>query len=140
MVWDDLRDRLTPDEWRAVGEWQAASNWAIAPRSFAQQQAAHDDLARIPLRRSERHTPTELAERVAALRLPTPRSVRYAHPAANALLIAPTLVLPASWLSRTARARRTRRMRLRKGLCLWYGYDLRATLNHCPACGHVPDR
>jgi hypothetical protein len=44
-----------------------------------------------------------------------------------------TAVLPALWLVRALRVRR----RSRHGLCPTCGYDVRATPERCPECGHV---
>jgi hypothetical protein len=46
------------------------------------------------------------------------------------------LWIAAAALPRLAAAQRRRR-RLRRGLCPMCGYDLRATPNRCPECGHV---
>ena len=50
------------------------------------------------------------------------------------LLAVVTGVLPAAWLRRRRRERRTRLL----GLCPRCGYDLRATPGRCPECGKVP--
>jgi hypothetical protein len=46
----------------------------------------------------------------------------------------PLIPLPALW-ARQARQRHVRRRRMRLGLCLNCGYDLRATPDRCPECG-----
>ena len=38
------------------------------------------------------------------------------------------------------RRRRVRRQRIRDGLCIRCGYDLRASGDRCPECGAVPER
>jgi hypothetical protein len=45
--------------------------------------------------------------------------------------------LPARWVLRLSRARLARRRR-DAGLCRACGYDLRATADKCPECGHAP--
>lgn len=50
-------------------------------------------------------------------------------------LLVPICILPLIWLGRAARGRR----RMRRGLCLRCGYDLRATEGCCPECG-TPQR
>ncbi len=46
-----------------------------------------------------------------------------------------TFLLPMAWFVERFRARRRVKRRLRKGLCPWCGYDLRASQAQCPECG-----
>jgi hypothetical protein len=50
-----------------------------------------------------------------------------------------TALLPMIWVVAFRRARRKKR-RANTGLCTQCGYDLRATPDKCPECGHVPAR
>jgi hypothetical protein len=52
----------------------------------------------------------------------------------NWLLLLLTAGLPAWWL-RQARGRHLRKRRMKLGLCLACGYDLRASKERCPECG-----
>jgi hypothetical protein len=62
------------------------------------------------------------------------RSIPY-YAAAIVTAIAPTTI-GACQLLKTCR----QRQRLRAGLCLTCGYDLRATPDRCPECGEVPEK
>jgi len=49
-----------------------------------------------------------------------------------------TAMLPAAWMILRVRAWRVEHARLRIGCCPKCGYDLRATPDRCPECGHMP--
>lgn len=54
----------------------------------------------------------------------------------------PTLlaaVPPAGWAARRLRRSATRRRRIRRGLCIACGFDLRSTPVRCPECGTSPE-
>ena len=53
-------------------------------------------------------------------------------------IAAPLAILPALWLLRARPA--LRRRRLKAGLCLQCGYDVRASPERCPECGSARDR
>jgi hypothetical protein len=54
------------------------------------------------------------------------------------LVVAATTILPLIWSALLFRGYRKRRQKL-QGLCPVCGYDLRATPDHCPECGTVPE-
>jgi hypothetical protein len=55
-------------------------------------------------------------------------------------MVGATALLPLLFVTCRTVERRGRRKRSRDGLCLACGYDLRATPNRCPECGHEPER
>jgi hypothetical protein len=59
---------------------------------------------------------------------------RYALTVPYWLMVAATAASPVTFLI----SRRRRRRAQLAGLCLWCGYDLRATPDRCPECGAVP--
>jgi hypothetical protein len=56
----------------------------------------------------------------------------------HAAVIAPALVPSLLWSIVRWRRRRERRRRVRLGLCLACGYDLRGSPGKCPECGAIP--
>ncbi len=54
------------------------------------------------------------------------------------LTIWPALLLPLIWTTRRGVQWRRERRRRNAGCCVRCGYDLRATPERCPECGHVP--
>jgi hypothetical protein len=69
-------------------------------------------------------------------RIDLKQSAPEAHlaPSADWLIIPLAVVLPVVW----GRFRALARSRVRQGLCLACGYDLRATPHRCPECGTLP--
>lgn len=90
-------------------------------------------------RRLQQAAAKRLALKAAGVAAPIPRPlVSLALPCP--LLVAAAAVLPLAWVGSAAVKRRRRNVRVKRGLCLGCGYDLRASGERCPECGVAASR
>jgi hypothetical protein len=68
-----------------------------------------------------------------------PRQYEYRLTVAAWLPILLSTVLPALWYAFYHRRQRIKAQRIKNGLCVTCGYDLRASGNRCPECGVTVD-